>query len=328
MRALVTGATGFIGRHLVERLCADNFLVRALVHRGARPGNSSRNVKVVSGDVRDSQTMKAIASGCDIVFHLASVGHDHSIGRLANSVYWNVNIEGTRNLLNAAVDGGARLFVFFSSVKAMGEETAWPVDELLAATPVTEYGRSKLGAEQLVFDYGKRTGMHVICLRLPLVYGPGNRGNLYRMIKMIDRRAFPPLPDLGNSRSIVHVSNVVDAAILVATHSASNGQCYIVTDGRAYSTRELYELICRGLDRPIPRWSISLGALKLAARLGDTVGWVIGRPFFFDSHALHKLIASACYSSDKISRELGYRPSVTFEEALPDLIACYRKSQA
>ena len=210
----------------------------------------------------------------------------------------------------------------------MGEGRAGYVDESAEPTPMTAYGRSKLMAEHLVFDYGRKTGSHVACLRLPLVYGPGNKGNLLQMITGIDRGFFPPLPEVGNRRSMVHVTNVVEAAVLVANCAAANGQCYIVTDGRSYSTRELYEMICKGLGKRVPRWYVPLKSLKALGRIGDFIGLVRGRRFLFDSDALEKLIGSAWHSSEKITRELGYRPTVSFEGALPELITWYRKSQA
>ena len=327
-KILVTGASGFIGRHLIERLLHDGHAVRALVHEAGRSGEWPTNVEVVAGDLRDPQAMKGAAASRETVFHLAGKVHALSEVHSDEALYESVNVEGTRNILEAAIAGGARSFVFFSSVKAMGEESDECLDETLEPRPQTAYGRSKLAAEQIVLDYGKRAGLHVVCLRLPMVYGPGNKGNLSRMISAIDRGRFPPLPEVKNRRSMVHVSNVVEAAILAATHPAANGQCYIVTDGKAYSTRELYELICRGLGKPIPRWQTPIWALKAMARIGDAIGRVRGRRFLFDSDALEKLIGSAWFSSEKISCELGYRSSVTFEDALPELIAWYRNSRS
>jgi nucleoside-diphosphate-sugar epimerase len=127
---------------------------------------------------------------------------------------------------------------------------------------------------------------------------------------------------------MVHVSNVVDAAILAAAHPAANGQCYIVTDRRPYSTRELYEMICRSLGKPIPRWHVPLGALKGLAWVGDVIGRLRRQRFVFDSDALEKLTGSAWYSSEKIARELGFRPKVAFEDTLPEMIDWYRKTRA
>jgi UDP-glucose 4-epimerase len=327
MRILVTGATGFIGRHLVARLRQDGYVVRALTHDPGWPTTCPEGIESVVGDVCDAQAMKTVAAGCDVVFHLAGKAHSLSEARGDEEVYRAINADGTRHVLEGAAAGGARCFVLFSSVKAMGEEAPECLDETREARPATAYGRSKLAAEHLVLDYGKRSGLHVVCLRLPLVYGPGGKGNLDRMIVAIDWGIFPPLPELGNRRSMVHISNVVEAALLAATSPAANGNCYIVTDARAYSTRKLYEMICRDLGKQVPQWHTPLVMLKVLGRVGDMIGHIRGRRFLFDSDALEKLIGSAWYSCEKISRELGYRPSVAFEDALPELIAWYREAR-
>jgi len=325
---LITGGSGFIGRYLIARLSPEVSAVRAVARYGLGSPVWPHNVEIIKADVLDVNALKAAAAGCDTIFHLAGRAHAFSEVHSDDALYESTNVEGTRNVLEGAIAGGARSVVFFSTVKAMGGESDECLDETLEPRPQMAYGRSKLAAEQLVLDYGKRTGLQVVCLRLPLVYGPGNKGNLFRMISAIERGIFPPLSDMGNRRSMVHVSDVVQAAILAATNPAANGQCYIVTDGKAYSTQAVYELICQGLGKPIPRWHMPVRVLKGMARIGDAIGRVRGRRFIFDSDALEKLIGSAWFSSDKISRELGYRPSVTFEEALPELIAWYRKSQA
>lgn len=328
MRILVTGATGFIGRHLVARLRQDGYVVRALAHDPGGPTICPEGVESVVGDVCDAQAMKSVTAECDAVYHLAGKAHALSEVRGDENAYCAINTDETRHVLEGAITGGARCFVLFSSVKATGEETEGCLDESGEARPSTTYGRSKLAAERLVLEYGKRAGLHVVCLRLPLVYGPGVKGNLFQMICAIDRGLFPPLPDTANYRSMVHVVDAVQAAVLAAHTPAADGQCYIVTDGRAYSTRELYELICRALGKPIPRWHVPLWTLKTFGKVGDTIGKISGKRFLFGSDALDKLIGSAWYSSEKISRQLGYRPSITFPDALPELIAWYRKGQA
>jgi len=325
---LVTGASGFIGSHLVDHLLRQDAILRVLCQRTVTEKPWPDGVELFQGDVGDEIAMKRAASGIDLIFHLAAKVHESSSTCSPTEEYDAVNLTGTSNVLQGAIAAGVRRFVFFSSVKAMGERTEACEDETAESQPETAYGRSKLAAERLVMEYGHRYHLQVSCLRLPLVYGPGQKGNLIRMIDAIDRGVFPPIPEFGNRRSMVHVSDVVQAAMLAATKSEANGQRYIVTDARPYSTREIYERMCRGLGRPIPRWHMPVWALKAIARVGDVIGRVRGRRFVFDPDALEKLIGSAWYSSDKISRELGYRPTVSFEEALPELIAWYRKSQA
>ena len=328
--ALVTGAAGFVGSHLLQHLRRGGVHVRALVRRtvvesGASLG--SAGVDMCEGDVRDPLAVRRAVAGVDTVFHLASRVHafQESPGELESC--FETNVGGTQRLLDAATTAGVRNVVFFSSVKAMGEESDECLDESTACQPVTPYGRSKLAAEQLVCDYGKRTGMHVVCLRLPLVYGPRNRGNILSMISAIDRGWFPPISNVKNRRSMVHVINVVDAAVLAATNPSANGQTYIVTDARPYATGDIYTGICRGLGKPVPGWSVPNSVLKAVAYAGDAIGRIRGRRLQFDSEALVKLSGSAWYSSAKISRELGYRPLTTFEEALPELIAWYKGMQ-
>jgi nucleoside-diphosphate-sugar epimerase len=192
---------------------------------------------------------------------------------------------------------------------------------------VTPYGRAKLEAEKLVLDAGKRHSLHVCVLRLPLVYGLDNDGNIPRMITAVDSGRFPSLPDVGNKRSMVHVADVVQAALLAAEKPAANGQIYLVTDGQTYSTRQLYAMICYALHRPVPTWYIPTSVLRAMGRTGDLIGRLRGRPFMFDSTVLQKLLGSAWYSSEKIVRDLGYRPTRTLEDAIGEMVDEYRRTK-
>jgi nucleoside-diphosphate-sugar epimerase len=206
----------------------------------------------------------------------------------------------------------------------MGEGGSRCLDESFDGVPETPYGRSKREAERLVLEVGRHARLHVTCLRLPLVYGPGNKGNLYRMIAAIDRGMFPPLQEVGNRRSLVHVADVVRAAVLAAETPVANGRCYIITSGPPYSTRELYVLINRCLGRQMSSWQTPLWMLKALAIAGDAIGRLRGKRCIFDSDALNKLVESAWYSSDAIARDLGYHPLMTFENAMPEIIQDYR----
>ncbi len=324
MRALVTGAGGFIARHLVPRLREEGMEVLAL--HGVRSAEPAREGDgILRADVRDAEAVaRAVGAGCDLVFHLAAKVHEISAFQDGDVEYHAVNVEGARNVLEVAAARGARRFVFFSSVKAMGEATDGCADEAAEARPTTEYGRSKLAAERVLKERGRELGVHVVCLRLPLVYGVGNRGNLLRMIRAIDRGRFPPPPAVGNRRSLVHVANVVQAAMLAARASAGDGASYIVADAEPLGIREMYERISAALGRPVPRWSVPEGALRALGRAGDLVGRVRGRRFAVDSDAVAKLVGTAWYSSARIERELGYRPGVGLADALPAIVEWYR----
>jgi len=337
---LVTGATGFIGRHLVKALCSRNAKVLALARNAARVASLSTNDQVV-GIVRDlaqAGSLAEVLRDVDAVFHLASEGEASEVtqkpsssrgrqaGETSNAKEWDegVTIRGTRKLLEAAVKTGVRRFVFLSSVKAFGESSDARLDEASETHPTSVYGRAKLAAENLVLETGRRHGLHVCILRLPLVYGLDNQGNIARMIAAIDHGRFPPPPKTENKRSMVHVGDVVQAALLAAEKPEANGQLYIVTDGQTYSTHDLYVKICQGLDRRVPGWHVSVGVWQGLAKAGDLMGAILGRPFAFDSGALQKLFGSAWYSSEKITRELRYQSRHTLDDGIKEMVAAYR----
>jgi nucleoside-diphosphate-sugar epimerase len=320
--ALVTGVSGFIGRQLARQLTAQGWRTIGLSRRG-------RGNEVRAGDLTRPETLSGVCAGTDTVFHLAGLAHAADEGSPeADARHQAVTLDGTRSLLADAISQGVRRFVFVSSVKTMGEGGADSLDESAAPEPQSAYGRAKLEAERLVFAAGREHGMHVAVLRLPLVYGPGNKGNIPRMIAAIDRGRFPSLPETGNRRSMVHVNDVVQALLLAADNPAANGQVFIVTDGRTYSTRGIYEAICKALGRPVPGWSVPAWLLRLGARAGDVLQHSIGRPMPLTTGTLDKLLGSAWYSSDKIRRQLGFAPRHTLYDALPEIVAEYREELA
>jgi nucleoside-diphosphate-sugar epimerase len=329
---LVTGATGFIGRRLVAALaqspdCSVHVLIRD-------SGQASRiwpagGVEPRIGDLTRPDSLATVCNGVDTVYHLAGYAHASGVAEgEALDLHQRITVEGTRALLAAATSAGVKRFIFVSSVKAMGEGGEVCLDETSDTVATSIYGRAKRTAEDLVLRAGRVPGMHVCILRLPLVYGPDNKGNLPRMIAAIDQGRFPPLPELGNKRSMVHVEDVVQALLLGAESPSARGQTYIVTDEKTYSTRRIYSLICSALGRPVPAWTVPVTLLRLAARLGDLIGSVRGRPLAFNSDALDKLTGSAWYSAGKIHRELGYRPRHTLETALPEMVHEYQSGPA
>jgi nucleoside-diphosphate-sugar epimerase len=316
---LVTGGTGFIGRSLVNALLEQGASVNVLSRHIASTENP--RCKAVMGDLTAPASLIGLCRKIDTVFHLGGYAHAvDDIDGKSEEMLWRVTVDGTRALIEKSRENNVRRFILVSSVKAMGEGGESCLDETADTTPVTSYGRAKYEAEKLVLDAGHE-GMSSTILRLPMVYGPGCKGNLPRMIQAIARGRFPSLLETGNKRSMVDVRDVVQAALLAATSSAAAGEVYIVTDGQTYSTRQIYECICEALQLTVPRWTVPLPLLRIAARVGDIFGRMRGRRFMFDTSALDKLIGSACYSSSKITRDLGYQPSFTLKSSLPAIVA-------
>jgi nucleoside-diphosphate-sugar epimerase len=320
-RVLVTGASGFIGRVLCARLKRDGVGVRALMrHTVSGPWDEAWAL-----DLGREPAPPSLLEGVDTVFHLAGKAHAVSERPGDGEEHQRITVEGTRLLLAAATDSDIARLVFFSSVKVMGERTESCEDESTPCLPETPYARARLAAEKLVKDFGDASDVHVVNLRLPLVYGRGSKGNLDRMFASVAAGRFPSLPEIGNKRSMVHVDDVVEMAMCASETPQAAGQTYIVTDGRSYSTREIYEMMCEVLGKQAAWWSIPVPVLRLLARLGDVIGAARRQRFVFDSEAWRKLSESAWYSSAKAARELGFRPSRSLHDALPEMVVDLRR---
>lgn len=312
---LVSGASGFIGQRLVSQLQVNGHVCRQLVRR---PGGEAL---AIVADLADESALTKACSGVESVFHCA--GYAHAFASLSgddSAKHREVNFEGTRNLVEAAGRAGVKRFVFLSSVKAMAEPGEQCIDEDFPCEPETAYGQSKLAAEQAVLSAGRRYGMHVVNLRLAMVYGAGGRGNLERMGRLVERGLFPPLPETGNHRSMVHVDDVVSAMRLVAADGRASGQTYIVAGREAPSGRALYDALRQVQGLPPCRWSVPAAALRLAARTGDGMEMLLGRRLPLDSEVVDRLLGSAWYSPARIERELGWKAQVCLLDGLAEML--------
>jgi UDP-glucose 4-epimerase len=316
MRCVVTGATGFVGRALVSELRAAGSFVRGLARREA----ASDAQELVAVDLATLPPDTTALMDTDVVFHLAAKTHDMTDARGVEAEYERTNVEGTRRLVEAARGSGVRRVVFVSSVKVIDEGNTRPVTEETPERPLTPYGRSKLAAERLVRAAADAGAFEAVCLRFPLVYGPGQRGNLQRMIDAVERGRFPPPPANGNQRSMLHVANAVQALLLAGTQPAAAGRTYIVSDERAYSTREIFEGVCAALGRSPSALAVPEWAFRLLATGGDLARRVAGRRLGFDSDAFQKLLGSAVYDCRLIRDELGYHPGHDLLRSLPLLV--------
>lgn len=264
MRVAVSGANGFIGQVLVARLLQAGHVVVPVVRDA---GGSSAAIS--SGDLA-APVVPTTIPALDMVIHLAAHTHARR-DDAADSRLWATNVEGTRALLAIARAGGARRFVFLSSVKVNGERTdghAFTADDMPA--PEDAYGRSKLVAEQLVRATCAEVGIDFAILRPPLVYGPGQKGNM-RALAMAVRRGIPlPFGRVENSRSLMHVANLADLIAVAATRPGIIGRVLIADEGTRVSTPDLIRAMGEGVGRhawllPVPPVLIETAA-RLAGR--------------------------------------------------------------
>lgn len=310
---LISGASGFIGARLLATLHAAGEEALAMVRA---PTALPAAVAVRQADLRDPQALQRACQGVDTVFHCA--GHAHAFGAAGAStdVHHEINFVGTRNLVEAAAQAGVRRFVFLSSVKAMGDPGDACADENWHVPPETPYGVAKRGAEGCVRDCAARVGMHAVNLRLAMVYGPGSRGNLERMVRGIRAGWFPPLPETQARRSLVHVDDVVAAALAVARDPRAAGKTYIVASPQAYSGAQLYDTIRQRLGMPAARLRCPATCLRAVGWLGDGLQALVRRPMPINRQIVSRLLDAECYSPALIRQELGWQARVGLAEGL------------
>lgn len=285
MKVLVTGANGFVGAALTEDLRRRGLAVVPVTRK-------STNESIGVGEIDGTTDWGAALEGCDAVVHTAARVHQmHENAAGAEALYRMTNVDGTLSLARQAVAAGVRRFVFLSSIKAMGEAGHFSAE--MPCRPEDAYGRSKRDAELALLKLAGETGLELVILRLPLVYGPGVKGNFASLIRLIEKGLPLPLGLVRNARSLLYLGNLTDLIALCLTQEAAAGRVWLPSDGPAVSTPDLVRAIAAAMDRrarllPVPPSMMLfvaglLGKGPAAARLfGDLT--VDSAPLFGELH--------------------------------------------
>lgn len=307
MTVLVTGANGFVGSAVCLRLVHEGFYVRPVV-RTVQPAVPSANLlPPVVADLERNTDWSAALNGVTEVLHSAARVHvmdDLSADPL--EAYRQVNVAGTLNLASQAAQAGVRRFVFVSSIKVNGEATqpGQPFTADDVPSPLDPYGVSKLEAEQGLRDIEAQTGMGVVIVRPPLVYGPGVKANFASMMRWVARGIPLPLGAIHNARSMVALDNLVDLLVTCLKHPAAAGQTFLVSDGKDVSTTELLRRTAEAMGKktlllPVPASVLELGASLLGKRA-----------------VAQRLCGSLQVDIEKTRRLLGWTPPLTLDQGL------------
>ncbi|MEX1198736.1 MAG: NAD-dependent epimerase/dehydratase family protein [Pseudohongiellaceae bacterium] len=296
-RILLTGATGFIGRHLLPRL--------------EQQGSDVRCLRRPEADLLEPDSLPSLCEARETVIHLAGSAH---VNRVDVRRVYAINATGTEHLLQAAMRAGVKHFIYMSSILADPEHDR----------PRSPYGQSKHYAEQALLKAHRAGDIRVTILRPVNVYGPGMKGNLMTLIRLAQRGRLPPLPDLPERFSLVSVADLCQAVMLAAEQGGaaadSDTPVYPVTDGHAYSLREVETAIRQALGQRQPRWALPRSALFMGAlglEVADRFLRLDNAPGLRNYHALTR----GRVVDDRAIREaLGYEPAGRFQDSLPELV--------
>jgi nucleoside-diphosphate-sugar epimerase len=305
---LVTGATGFVGKAVLLRLLneRDSPRVAIAVRRDGQQW-PDRVVQHVTGDLDPSTDWSVVLEGKSAVVHCAARVHvmaDAAVNPLAE--FRRVNVQGTLNLARHAATAGVRRFVFVSSIKVNGEATQlgipFAADD--APAPLDAYGVSKMEAEEGLREIASQTGMEVVIIRPPLVYGPAVKANFAAMMRWLKRGVPLPLGAIHNQRSLVALDNLVDLIVTCLTNPAAANQTFLVSDGEDVSTTELLRRMGQAMGRPARLIPVPAGWLKLAAAM-------VGK-----QDVAQRLCGSLQVDIEKTRRLLGWNPPLTLDQGL------------
>lgn len=315
---LITGATGFVGKPLSRRMADEGWGVRATLLPGEDVSSLPKGCEpVVIEPLGPATPLTHALMGVDTVIHLAARVHvmrETAADPLRE--FRLVNSEGTANLARQAAEAGVKRFVFMSTIGVNGDNSgASAYTEHDTPAPHNPYSTSKLEAETALREIASAAAMEVVCVRAPLVYGPGNPGNFLALLRIVARGLPLPFALIRNRRSFLYVENLVEALALCTVHPAAAGKTYLLSDGTDLSTPELIARLAASMGKRERLVPVPAAVLMFAGR-------VTGK-----RASVNRLLGSLAVDSSAIRRELGWVPPVTVEAGLQKTVEWFMKSK-
>ena len=304
-RILVTGATGFVG----QRVCSLLESQGAVAVKASRAPSSERNTCQVEALGPDTD-WRAALQGCSAVVHLAARVHvmnDQAVDPLLE--FRRANTEGTLQLARQAVRAGVKRMVFVSSIKVNGEAGHFTAGS--PPNPIDPYGISKFEAEEQLLEFGRQSGLEVVVLRPPLVYGPGVKANFLKLLGAVARGVPLPLGAVNNKRSLVFVGNLANAIATCLVHPKAAGRVYLVSDNADVSTAQLIREMAQAFGR-------KASLISIPPRLIESLAALLGK-----RAAAQRLLGDLTVSPQALREELEWTPPFSMQAGMKETADWY-----
>lgn len=326
MKVCITGGTGFIGSRLAIASREKGYEVELLGQTNTQAEQENQQllekygIRTTLGSILEKDKLIELAQDCDIVFHLAAAQHEANV---PDEHFYNVNVEGTRNMLDASVQGGVKRFVHGSTIGVYGSAMEGSLDENTPLRPNNIYGVTKREGEQLALSYNEKLPVSVV--RISETYGPGDR-RLLKLFKAIQKNVFFVIGKGDNKHQLIYVDDLIDGMYLAATESKAVGEVFVLAGEEILTTQEMVDTVAECLATRIPRiHAPMLPFLTAAVILEKTLG-PLGIQPPLHRRRLDFFRKSFYFSREKAASALGFSPRTDFRHGVAQTAAWYKEN--
>jgi nucleoside-diphosphate-sugar epimerase len=325
MKIVITGGTGFIGSRLAIKSLEQGHSVELLgqVNNAAELENQEmlrdRGINVTLGSVTEREKLFGLVQGCDIVFHLAAAQHEANV---PDQHFWDVNVEGTRNVLEVSVEAKIKRFVHGSTIGVYGSAMEGEIDEDSPLKPDNIYGVTKREGERLTLSFADKIPISIV--RISETYGPGDR-RLLKLFKAIKKNVFFMIGKGDNKHQLIYVDDLIEGMYLAATAEQAVGEIFVLAGKEVLSTQEMVDSIAKELGTSIRRSHAPLGPFLITATIMEKTLRPLGIQPPLHRRRLDFFRKSFFFSQDKSLKILGFQPKTGFAEGVAETARWYKE---
>lgn len=324
IKVLVTGGTGFVGGNLISHLLKNGLKVRALV----RPTSNSDSIKkmgadLITGDVNDKESVRKALEGIDTVYHIAALFRQAGF---KDNVYWDVNVDGTKNMLDVSLEKGVKRFIHCSTVGVLSHISNPPADETYPYNPGDIYQETKAEGEKLALKFFQKEGLQGAVVRPAMIYGPGDT-RLLKLFKMIAHRKFIMLGDGKTLAHFIYIDDLIKGFELCVENSKASGQVYIIAGEGPITLNDLVKLIAKGLNASPPKLHLPVKPFLILGSICESICKPLGIEPPIYRRRVDFFTKDRSFNTSKAEKELGFHPKVDMATGIMRTIEWYRANK-